>query len=43
MKAAWKYIEEHHTDYGVALFIVPVLVLACALAGAGYLLASMMR
>ena len=26
MKSVWKYIEAHHEEYGVALFIVPVLV-----------------
>jgi hypothetical protein len=26
MKSLWGYIEAHHKEYGVALFIVPVLV-----------------
>ena len=43
MRAVWKYIEEHHQDYGIALFIVPVLLLAGGLAGVGYLFASVMR
>lgn len=33
MKAASKYIEEHHADWGVALFIVPVLLAAWAMTG----------
>ena len=28
MTKVWKYLEQHHDEYGVALFIVPVLVLA---------------
>jgi hypothetical protein len=43
MKTAWKYIEAHHREYGVALFVVPVLLCACALAGMGCLLASVLR
>ena len=43
MKAAWKYIEEHHREYGVALFVVPVLLFAGALAGMAYLLAWILR
>ena len=39
MKAAWKYIEEHHEEYGVALFIMPVLLCACAVVGVGRFLA----
>ena len=26
MKSLCKYIEEHHQEYGIALFIVPVLL-----------------
>jgi membrane-bound metal-dependent hydrolase YbcI (DUF457 family) len=26
MRSIWKYIEAHHREYGVALFIVPALV-----------------
>lgn len=33
MKATWKYIEEHHEQFGAALFIVPVLACAAALIG----------
>jgi len=43
MKAAWKYIEEHHKEYGVALFIVPVLLCACAVAGVGWFLAWVLQ
>ena len=28
MNNIWKYIEAHHEEYGVALFICPVLALA---------------
>ena len=28
MKNLWKYIETRHQDYGIALFVVPVLALA---------------
>jgi len=27
MNNLWKYIEAHHEEYGVALFIIPALVL----------------
>ena len=27
MKSLWRYVEAHHEEYGVALFIVPVLAL----------------
>ena len=33
MKDASRYIEEHHEDWGVALFIVPVLLAAWAMMG----------
>ncbi len=36
MKAAWKYIQEHHEEYGIALFIVPALLCALAAIGAAY-------
>lgn len=26
MNSFWKYIEAHHEEYGIALFIVPVLL-----------------
>lgn len=38
LKAAWKYIEGHHEQYGAALFVIPVLVCACAVTGIGYCL-----
>jgi len=38
MKATWKYIEEHHEQFGAALFIVPALLCACAVVGVGCLL-----
>jgi len=40
MKVVWKYIEEHHEEFGVALFIVPVLLCTCAVGGTVRLLAS---
>lgn len=43
MKTPWKYIEDHHQEYGAALFVVPVLLFTFALAGTGYLLAWMLR
>ena len=33
MSKVWKHIERHHDEYGVALFIVPVLVFALAVVG----------
>jgi hypothetical protein len=33
MTKVWKYLERHHDEYGVALFIVPVLVLALVVVG----------
>ncbi len=38
MRAVCKYIEEHHEELGVALFITPVLLFACAVTGVGYFL-----
>jgi hypothetical protein len=32
----WSYIERHHEDFGVALFVIPVLLLALLLGGIGY-------
>ena len=43
MKVAWKYIEDHHEDFGVALFIVPVLLFAGAVTGVGFLLSWLMQ
>jgi len=43
MKAAWKYIEDHHEEYGVALFIIPVLLFACAVTGVGIFLSWLMQ
>ena len=43
MKAAWRYIEEHHDEYGVALFIVPALLCALAVTGIGYCLARALQ
>jgi hypothetical protein len=37
MNTIWKYIEAHHREYGVGLFIVPALVVPlifCALLSA---------
>ena len=39
MKDASRYIEEHHEDWGVALFIVPVLLAAWAMMGVASLAA----
>jgi hypothetical protein len=39
MKDAARYIEEHHEDWGVALFIVPVLLAAWAMMGVASLAA----
>lgn len=39
MKAVCKYIEAHRREYGVALFVIPALLCACAVLGAGYFLA----
>ena len=39
MKAVWRYIERHHGDYGVALFIVPALLVVLVVISIGYGLA----
>jgi Tfp pilus assembly protein PilX len=31
MKKVWAYIKRHHEEYGVALFVVPVLLIVLAL------------
>jgi hypothetical protein len=41
MEKIWKYIEAHHNEYGVALFIAPVLLLALAFTGIGYVVSEM--
>ena len=43
MKAASRYIEEHHEDWGVALFIVPVLLAAWAMSGVASLAAWVLQ
>ena len=32
----WTYIERNHEDFGVALFVIPVLLLALLLGGIAY-------
>ncbi|WP_275685802.1 hypothetical protein [Scleromatobacter humisilvae] len=32
----WAYIEAHHEEYGVALFVLPVLLLTFVLGAAAY-------
>lgn len=39
MRAIWRYIETHHEQYGVALFVVPALLAAVALISLAYGLA----
>ena len=29
----WRYIEAHHEDFGVAFFVIPVLLVAVAIVG----------
>jgi hypothetical protein len=36
MKAFWRYIRKHHEEYGVALFLVPMLLVVFAVAGICY-------
>jgi hypothetical protein len=43
MKDAARYIEEHHADWGVALFIVPVMVGAWTLTGIVCFVSWMLR
>jgi len=33
-KALWQYVESHHVDFGVALFVVPVVLVGLLLAEA---------
>ena len=39
MRAAWRHFEKHHDEYGVALFIMPVLLIALTGIGIGWGLA----
>ena len=32
----WSYIEAHHEDFGVALFIILLLLLGLTIAGTAY-------
>lgn len=32
----WSYIERHHADFGVALFVIPVMLLGLLFAGIAY-------
>lgn len=32
----WSYIERHHQDFGVGLFILPVMALALVFGGIAY-------
>ncbi len=34
MKGFWKYLDEHHEEYGAGLFIVPALLCGFAMVGA---------
>jgi len=38
----WKYIETHHEEYGVALFVVPPLAVVCVVIGVGYAFAELL-
>jgi hypothetical protein len=29
----WQYVEAHHEDFGVALFVIPVLLVGPAIVG----------
>jgi hypothetical protein len=39
----WEYIEAHHEDWGVALFIIPALMAGPALIGAWQCVAWLFR
>lgn len=43
MKAVRRYIERHHANYGVALFIVPAFLIVLAVISVGYGLAWLFR
>ena len=43
MNGALRYIEEHRAEYGVALFIIPVLLFSGAMSGFGCLVAWMLQ
>ncbi len=32
----WSYIEKHHQDFGVALFVIPVMSFGLAIGGIAY-------
>ncbi len=32
----WSYIEKHHQDFGVALFVIPVMSFGLAVGGIAY-------
>ena len=36
MNTLWRYVEEHHEEYGVALFIVPVLLVVLTVVSIGW-------
>lgn len=39
LKVVWQYIKRHHDEYGVALFVMPMLLVVFALVSIGYSLA----
>lgn len=43
MNRIFQHLEAHHEEYGVALFILPVLVVSCAAIGIAHGLAWVFR
>jgi hypothetical protein len=43
MKAHLRYIEKHHEEYGVALFILPMLLVVMVVISIAYGLASLLE
>ncbi len=40
---AWDYIEKHHEDFGVALFVLPCLLATLGMAGVAFGLGLLLR
>jgi hypothetical protein len=39
----WQYVETHHEELGIALFVIPALLVGLAVAAVGYAIAYLLH